>query len=314
MADPSMQPSMSRRDSGEESVGSARRGSRSLMAGNWRLTSCLGSGRATRVFRARPGDREEGWPEDYVVKLASPNAPADLALRLLWNEANAAKAVANTHLLTLLEASWGESPYLVFPYLSGGSLEARIRRWGPAPPAQGLWTLRQVIAALGSLHAAGWAHGDVKPGNVIAGVDGHATLIDLGFAHRFRHAPTAARWVMATPAYAAPEVHRGEQPNPSTDIYSLGVTAYELLSGHKPFRGDSPAEMAERHWAEPPPDLRTVAPQASHAVAALLRRMMAKDAAERPSLERVRRTLLSLEIDAFADRASHRPDTLTTLV
>lgn len=269
--------------------------------GKWRLAHLIGSGRATRVFRARPLDRGEGWPADYAVKVAAADAPPELARTLLRNEAAACRAVSSPYIPALLETSFAQHAHLVFPFLAGGSLAGRMKRWGAAPPAQAFWILRQVLTALEALHQAGWTHGDIKPANIIVAADGHATLIDLGFAFHFSEArrPTLS---MSTPAYTAPELHRGETPSPASDVYSLGVMAYELLCGQRPFCGSGPAELAEAHRYEPPPDIRQRAPQLSLEAAQLVKRLLAKDPAERPSLKRVETQVTALEIDSFEQR------------
>ncbi len=270
----------------------------------WHHTCLLGEGRATRVFRARPSNRGEDWPSDYVVKCGSPGVSAKLVRSLLRNEAAACSAAAGPHLPALLEADWGSDPYLVFPYFAGGALNGRIRRWGPAPPSLAFAILRQVLSALNVLHSAGYAHGDIKPANVMVAADNHATLIDLGFASQFSSAKKTSRFMLATPAYAATEIHDGGSPTPASDLYSLGVVAFELLTSKRPYVADDAPQLAAAHRSTPPPDVRSHAPHLSDTCARLIKRLMAKDQAERPSLRRTQQALLRLEVECFDQRSA----------
>ncbi len=273
-------------------------------ATRWQFTSLLGEGRATRVFRARPANRGADWPSDYVIKCGSPGVSADLVERLLRNEVSACSAATGTHLPPLLEADWGDDAYLVFPFFAGGSLAERIGRWGPAPPALAFSILRQILSALEVLHQAGFAHGDIKPANVIVNAENHATLIDLGFARRFAATHHEQSLLLATPAYAAGEIHDGGSPTPASDLYSLGAMAFELLSSKPPFVAPDAIQLADAHRSAAIPDIRARAPHLSDTCARIIKRLLAKDPAERPSLRRVQQSLLKLEVECFDQRAA----------
>jgi serine/threonine-protein kinase len=199
------------------------------------------------------------------------------------------------------------------------------------------WIARQVAEALEALRAAGWMHGDVKPSNIFVGPEGHVTLLDLGFARRidgpqlpvascqlsvargadncqlttvnsFRF-PSASespgRMVVAgTYHYMAPEVLTAAMPvDIRSDIYSLGVVIYEMLSGRVPFQGRDPGELARQHRGSRVPDVRRLAPDVPAEAAALVREMVAKEPLRRPQTPReLIQRLIALEIATFSDR------------
>ena len=168
-----------------------------------------------------------------------------------------------------------------------------------------LWIARQTAEALDALHAAGWTHGDVSPGNIHVSPSGHVTLIDLSFARRRDEDGSAVdRPVMGTFRYIAPEhITSSLATDIRSDIYSLGVVLFEMLAGRAPFLGEDLAELAVEHRQSAPPDLRRLAPQVPREVALLVCQMMAKNPLRRPQTPReLIERLVRLEIGAFCER------------
>jgi serine/threonine-protein kinase len=163
-----------------------------------------------------------------------------------------------------------------------------------------------VAEALEALHAAGWMHGDLKPGNVFLSPGGHVTLLDLGFARRCDETGSAVdRLLTGTCNYMAPElITSALGADIRSDIYSLGVVLFELLAGRLPFTGGSLTELTEQHRRCRPPDLRRLAPQLAGGVVQLVQQMLAKDPLRRPQspCELIDR-LVRLEIATFSERA-----------
>lgn len=159
-----------------------------------------------------------------------------------------------------------------------------VRHVGRLSVAHALWYARQVAEAIGELHRNEWRHGDVKPDNIMVAAGGHATLFDLGFASHPRVAPlTADQLLHGTLAYAAPELFTSRcSAGPASDVYSLGVSLYELITGNLPFNYAKSSRMAEAHLREIPPSPRTHLPQLPRSICQLLQRMLAKDRARRP--------------------------------
>lgn len=171
--------------------------------------------------------------------------------------------------------------YLALEFIDGPSLDAVMAK-ASLPIERALYVLASVAAALGHAHRAGVVHRDVKPGNVLAANDGRVVLGDFGIAKQLDAGLdlTRAGDVIGTPAYMSPEQALGEAVSPATDVYSLGVMAFELLAGRVPFTADTALTLLLKHVREPaPPLVRDGLPPG---VASLVSRMLAKDPSERP--------------------------------
>ena len=178
--------------------------------------------------------------------------------------------------------------FLVMPSLEGTTLRARLSTGELLDVPTALWIVRQVAEALDALEAAGWVHGDVKPENIFVSSEGHATLLDLGFARRSDEAAqTAERGVMGTAAYLAPErLAAPAEADIRGDIYSLGAVLFESLAGRPAFEGDTLADLLRRQRQSAPPNLLKLVPQLPPDAAWLVRRMLAKDPLRRPQTPR----------------------------
>jgi tetratricopeptide (TPR) repeat protein len=141
-----------------------------------------------------------------------------------------------------------ERPFIVMEYLRGGSLEDRLRAEGAQQPARALEWLEQAAAALDAAHAHGVVHRDVKPGNLLLTSEGSVRVADFGVASAAGlDSLTVTGTVLGTAGYLAPEQARGEPTTPASDLYALGVVAFELLTGRRPFEADSPTAEAAAH-------------------------------------------------------------------
>jgi serine/threonine-protein kinase len=148
----------------------------------------------------------------------------------------------------------GDSHFIVMEYAEGQDLAHVIREHGRLTPGDAVRVAEQVCAALGAAHRAGVVHRDVKPGNVIIRSDGTVKVTDFGIARALGQASlTDTGTVMGTAAYVAPEQARGEATTPSSDLYSLGILLFQMLTGSVPFDGDTPVAIAMRHLDEPVP-------------------------------------------------------------
>lgn len=171
--------------------------------------------------------------------------------------------------------------YLVMEFLEGRSLHSLIGGLAPMPAHRVLPLLAQVADALDAAHRAGIVHRDIKPANIIVDTKGAPTILDFGIALRSdQTALTATGTVLGTVGYASPEQLRDEELTGASDLYSLGVVAYECLSGALPFDRNSPAAVITGHLHETPPPLPAGVPPG---VADLVDWLMAKDPADRPS-------------------------------
>jgi serine/threonine-protein kinase len=284
--------------------------------GPWQLVRMLGEGNFTRVYQARPADAAAGLseascsaqPAAYVVKVLRNQWWRDpQAIEMQRREAWVGSKVSHPNLLPVLSASVQEPPfYVVTPKLEGVPLSQMLFQEERLTVPLALWMARQIADGLDALYTAtGMIHADVKPANILVSPTGHATLIDFGFAQTPAEASQwATRPLAGTLAYIAPEmVTSALAAGPRSDIYSLGVTLYEMLGGRRPWDSDDPAELVTLHRESKPADLRSLRPEMPERVAELVHAMLAKDPLRRPASARELATrLMRLEIDSFSLR------------
>lgn len=271
----------------------------------YELYARLGGGLLTSVYAGRHLD--SNTPCAIKVLREDWEDPAT-ALKLLQREARAGLAVRHPHLVPLREAHVTRPPYfLVMDLLPGESLRRRLRREYRLDLPTALWVARQLAEALAALHQAGFVHGDVKPDNVRLAEDGKAVLLDLGFAHRpGENLPMHQQgYILGTVDYLAPELcvtppHDGL----SSDLFSLGVMLFEMLTGQLPYPPGTVAETLARHAQEPPRSLRCFLPEADPALVRLLERLLSRQPDARPSARMLVSWLISLEIAALSRRAA----------
>jgi serine/threonine-protein kinase len=284
--------------------------------GSWQLVGLLSEGNFTRVYQARPAtasneranDAAEHRAAAYVIKVLRKEWWREpQAIEMQRREAWVGSKVSHPNLLPVLSASVGEPPfYVVTPKLEGVALDKLIAERAPLAVPLALWIARQIADALDALlEATGMIHTDIKPANIVVSPTGHATLIDFGLAQTPNEASRwATRPLAGTLAYIAPEmVTSALAAGPRSDIYSLGVTLYEMLSGRKPWENDDPGELATLHRESKPADLGSIRPNLPAPVGDLVHAMLAKDALRRPSSAReLASRLVRLEIDCFSLR------------
>src|ERR671927_1740948 len=194
----------------------------------------------------------------------------------------AARLSGEPHIVTIFDVGeHAERPFIVMEYLSGGSLEDRIRRDGAQKPAQALEWLEQAARALDAAHAHGVVHRDVKPANLLLDRNGDVHVADFGIASAAgMDSLTMTGTVLGTAGYLSPEQAQGERATPASDRYAFGVVAFELLTGERPFSADSPTAEAAAHINAPVPSVSTRA-DLPRELDSCFRKALAKDPAER---------------------------------
>jgi eukaryotic-like serine/threonine-protein kinase len=276
--------------------------------GPWQLVKPLGEGNLTRVYLARPVDGPQNQPAAYVVKVLRKEWWRDpLAIEMQRREAWVGSKVSHPNILPVLSVSVEDPPfYIVTPKLDGATLAQLILDRGRIGVPLALWIARQVAEGLTALlDATGMIHTDVKPDNILVSPTGHATLIDFGFVQTPAEASQwATRPLAGTLAYIAPEmVTSALAAGPQADIYSLGVTLYEMLTGMRPWNTDDPAQLAALHREAKPADIRRQRPELPQPIAELVHSMLAKNPLRRPGSSRELATrLVRLEIESFTLR------------
>ncbi len=273
--------------------------------GPWELVRQVHEGAMFRVHQVRPLERDSSSTAGYALKELLPrwdHVPA--AIELLAVESLVGRSVSDPHLVAVLSSELAQKPrYVVTPWLQGETLATIVRR-GRLKVPQALWIVRQLVEALRALHSAGWLHGDVKPDNVLVSPRGHVTLIDLGFARRIGERVTSFDDCLRfTATYAPPEITGSQPPDVRSDLYSVGVTLYETLTGHPPFYAPRVDELLRMHREERPQDVRMLASNVPSDVAKLVQQLLAKDPLRRPhSAAELVDELINLEIATFDQR------------
>ena len=250
------------------------------------LTDRIAVGGMGEVWRAR----DEVLGRDVAIKVLKAEYTGDVGfLERFRAEARHAAALSHPHIAAVYD--YGEVPddaspgashaYLVMELVPGEPLSSELAREGALPPDRVLDLLTQASLGLAAAHAAGLVHRDVKPGNLLVTPDGQVKVTDFGIARAGDQVPlTATGQVMGTAAYLAPEQALGRPATPASDVYALGVVAYEALTGRRPFGGESPVAQAMAHVNEVPPPLPADVPQP---VRALVQGAMDKQASARPA-------------------------------
>ena len=198
-------------------------------------------------------------------------------------EAQAAAQIKHPNIVTIYDVGQeGNWHYFVMEHLEGRTLTEVIQRQGQIPAQQAVDILRQLAEALDYAHSRDLVHRDVKPSNAMIDAAGHATLNDFGIVQAAQGSRlTATGTMIGTLEYMSPEQMQGVRVGPRSDQYSLGVVAYEMLTGRVPFKAASTAALIHKVVYEAPPPLRTVRPDLPPAVEHVLSRVLAKDAEAR---------------------------------
>lgn len=199
-------------------------------------------------------------------------------------EARAAAEVQHPSLVPIIEAGEAEGrPYLAVRYAEGGTLEDRLRNSGPLGLDKTLRIADQLASGLDALHGAGLVHRDIKASNVVFDADGNGMLTDFGLARGHAYTVlTRPGQVVGTLDYLAPELVKGERATPATDVYALGCTVYECLTGATPFGDKKLFQIGLAHLEEEPRDPAAVRPELGPKLAQAVLTALEKDPARRP--------------------------------
>jgi serine/threonine protein kinase len=197
-------------------------------------------------------------------------------------EARAAGRCVHPNIVAIYDFAVHEgNPFLAMEYVEARNLGQVVAQSGRFPEPEAVAIIDQVLDALACAHAAGIVHRDVKPANILLLTTGRVKMTDFGIA-RFDGAElTMDGAVIGTPSYMSPEQCRGEAVDARSDLFSVGVLLFEMLSGERPFPGRNFSEVTWRLTNEPPPDIREKVAGLSPAVAAVVERALAKDPADR---------------------------------
>jgi serine/threonine-protein kinase len=252
-----------------------------LLGDRYELEELVGSGGMSSVYRAhdRLLDRK------VALKILHEHHGVDEAsVERFRREARAVASVSHPNVVTVIDRGEQDGrQFIVFEYVEGENLKRLVEREGPLPVEQALELVLQIARGLSFAHREGLVHRDVKPQNVLLDGNGTAKVTDFGIARSLdvHHGMTQTGTVLGTSDYIAPEQAQGQSVDEQSDVYSLGVVLYELLTGKVPFSGENFVAVAMRHINEPPPLVRAVRPDVPPRVDAAIERAMAKRPADR---------------------------------
>src|SRR5256714_10279074 len=250
------------------------------LSGRYRLEARIGSGGMSTVYRAL----DETLQRQVAIKLMNREFASDSdQLERFRREARAVAQLSHPHIVGVIDAGEDEGrPYIVFEYVQGETLKERIRRLGRLPVAEAVAYAVEIARALGYAHQRHIVHRDVKPQNVLIDAEGSAKVTDFGIARTLdQEGLTADGRVLGTTDYVSPEQALGHKVTGQSDLYSLGIVLYEMLTGEVPFTGENQVAVAMKHVREALPDVQRLRPEVSSALAAVLDRATAKDLDQR---------------------------------
>jgi beta-lactam-binding protein with PASTA domain/predicted Ser/Thr protein kinase len=239
----------------------------------------LGSGGMADVYLAE--DQELG--RRVALKLLNDRHASDEQfVERFRREAQSAAGLNHPSIVSIFDRGYAEGTYYIaMEFLDGRTLKELLVRNGPTPVPIAIDYARQILGALSFAHRNGIVHRDIKPHNIIVGPDGRLKVTDFGIARSGASQMTEAGSIVGTAQYLSPEQARGAPVDPRSDLYSLGIVLYEMLTGQVPFTGDTPVEIAMKHLSQvpdPPSKLRDGVP---HDLDAIVMRALAKDPDQR---------------------------------
>ena len=252
--------------------------SASALADRYTIEREIGRGGMATVFLAE----ERKHARKVAIKVLHPELAASLGSARFLQEIGIAARLSHPHLVPLIDSGDAEgSLYYVSPFVEGGSLRARLEREGRLSVREAIAIAEEVGMGLDFAHRSGFVHRDVKPENILF-ADGHALLADFGIARAWgaseRQTLTDAGIAIGTPEYMSPEQASGEQNlDTRSDIYSLAVVTYEMLTGAPPLRGTNARATMAKQVTETPPPLRAVRPDVPPPVERVILRALAKE-------------------------------------
>jgi eukaryotic-like serine/threonine-protein kinase len=270
-----------------------------VLSGRYRLESKLGSGGMSTVYLAV----DEVLDRQVAIKLLHREISEEAdQLERFRREARAAARLSHPNLVGVIDAGEDDGrPYIVFEYIPGRTLKRRIQEEGRLPVDEAVAYAIEIGRGLTAAHARKLVHRDVKPQNVLIDPDGRAKVTDFGIARSLESKGlTATGRVLGTTDYVSPEQAMGEDVDERSDVYSLGVVLYEMLSGDVPFQAETQVGVAMKHVNEPMPDVQSRRPEVSASVAAVVDRATTKDPRDRYGTvaEMVRDLEQTLEVEA----------------
>jgi serine/threonine-protein kinase len=285
-----------------------------VISDRYEIQKRVGRGGMADVFLARDLllDRQ------VAIKVLFPEFAVDPNfVERFRREAQAAANLSHPNIVNVYD--WGKHQgtyYIAMEYVEGRTLSEILRTNKQLTPKQAAEIASEVAAALGFAHEAGLAHRDIKPANILIGTNGQVKVADFGIARAMNSATetnlTQAGAVMGTASYFSPEQAQGAQPDPRSDLYSLGIVMYEMVAGKPPFVGENPVAIAYKQVHDAPQPLNQIVPDIPRPFEAIVAKLLAKDPKLRyPSAQAlrddIRRFRNGEQVQALVAVAAGRP-------
>jgi serine/threonine-protein kinase len=251
-----------------------------ILGGRYRLMELLGQGGMARIYRAH----DDQLDRQVAVKILRPEYGRDPDFGSRFrHEAQAAASLNHPSIVAVHDYGQDEAgPFIVMELVEGEDLASIVKRQGALPPRQAARIVAETARALHAAHERGIVHRDVKPGNVMIDREGRVKVTDFGIARAIAEAQmTLPGTTLGSVHYFSPEQARGDQATASSDIYSLGIVLFELLTGRRPWEADSAAAVAMARLAGPPPDPSSLRSGIPADLVAIDRKALATEPADR---------------------------------
>src|SRR6184192_4315136 len=250
-----------------------------LFDGRYRILRKLGTGGMANVYLAE----DEVLGRRVAIKILNDrHAGDDQFVERFRREAKNAASLSHPNIVSIYDRGGAEGTYYIaMEYLDGRSLKELIVARGPAPIHLAVDYARQILAAIRFAHRHGIVHRDIKPHNVLVDGEGRLKVTDFGIARAGVSQMTEAGSIIGTAQYLSPEQARPSDVDERSDLYSLGIVLYELLTGTVPFNGDTPVEIAMKHLSTVPELPSTKRPEIPRDLDLIVMRSLAKDPDDR---------------------------------
>jgi serine/threonine protein kinase/Flp pilus assembly protein TadD len=285
----------------------------STFAGRYQIIEELGKGGMGKVYKVF----DQEVQAKMALKLIKPEVSADKnMIERFRNELKIARDISHKNICRMYDLGREAGNYFItMEYVSGEDLKSFIRRSRKLVVGTAIFIAKQVCEGLAEAHRVGVVHRDLKPGNIMIDKEGNAKIMDFGIARSISvKGITGAGVMIGTPEYMSPEQVEGKGVDPRSDIYSLGIILYEMLTGQVPFEGDTPFTVGVKQKSEIPKDPQELNAQIPDDLSRLILKCLDKDRGKRyQSAEEVRSELEKIEKGIpTAERAVPRRKTLTS--